>query len=95
MANLAREPDGTLPRFGMPGRYPMIYLTADGGILCPDCANGKNGSRAADKDIDPERGDDDQWRIVAQDIFWEGRPTTCDHCEKEIESAYGDPEQED
>lgn len=92
--NLTRNENGTLPAYAWPGGYPIYYLCADGGILCPACANGENGSLAADETLDPDCPDDDQWRIVAQDIHWEGQPLVCDHCGKKIESAYGDPEQE-
>ncbi len=65
--------------------YPLIYLTADDSVLCPECANGGNGSEAA------IGHDDKQWRITAVDVYWEGAPLECDHCNGEIESAYGDP----
>lgn len=84
---LHRDTDGTLPAYAWPGGYPMFYLTKDDGVLCPDCANGKNGSGAS------ETQDDPQWQVVAGDVHWEGQPLTCDHCHQEIESAYGDPEE--
>lgn len=88
--DLHRNEDGSLPSFAWPGGYPMYYLCADNGILCPDCANGENGSEA-------NKGawtDDKQWRIVDSDVHWEGEPLICDHCNKEIESAYGPVEEE-
>ncbi len=92
MARLTKEErsDGTLeyPYWAWPGGYPIYYLTADGGILCPDCANGKNGSEASDKN------EDDQWRLVACDIHYEGEALPCDHCNAVIESAYGDPDED-
>jgi hypothetical protein len=81
--------DGTLASFAWPGGYPIIYIADDGGVFCPDCANGKNGSDAS-FDAEPGSG----WRIEAGDIFYEGAPITCDHCATTIESAYGDPETE-
>lgn len=33
--------------------------------------------------------------IVAHEIHWEGQPLTCDDCNKDIESAYGDPNEEE
>jgi len=83
--NLPRNDDGTLQSFAWPGGYPIFYLAADNGILCPDCANGKNGSECQN----PECQDEDQWRIVAAEIHWEGEPLVCEHCNGEIESAYG------
>jgi DNA-directed RNA polymerase subunit RPC12/RpoP len=83
-----RMEDGRLPAFAFPGGYPLYYLTADDGILCPDCANGDNGSEAQN----PECQDDRQWRIVCADIHYEGEPITCDHCSAQIESAYRETE---
>lgn len=83
-----RDSAGELPAYAWPGGYPIIYLTADGGTLCPACANGENGSEATEDPIQ----DDRQWLIVASDVHWEGSPEICDHCNAEIESAYGDPD---
>ncbi len=81
---LTRNEDGTLPAYAWPGGYPVYYVTADGGEMCPACANGGNGSEATE-DADAE----DQWRLVANDVHWEGESLWCDHCGGEIESAYG------
>lgn len=78
----------TLPALAHPGGYPLYYVTRDGGRLCPDCANGKNGSEAAN----PEAADDSQWEVVAVQQHLEGEPVTCDHCYIDIESAYGMPD---
>ncbi len=77
------------PAFAWPGGYPIVYYTADNAVLCPDCANGKNGSEAGSKHEDP------QWRLVACDVHWEGPPETCEHCNAQIESAYGEPDDEE
>lgn len=84
MTKLDRLNDGTLPKYAWPGMYPLMYLCADSGILCADCANGKNGSDAS------ETADDAQWRIVASDINYEDPDLTCDHCRAQIECAYCD-----
>jgi hypothetical protein len=80
---------GTRDYRACPGGYGIFYLTADGGVLCPgpECANGPESLGT-----DPDCPDDDQWRVVAQDIYWEGPPIQCDHCGKALESEYGDPE---
>lgn len=83
---LHRDSNGQLPAFAWPGGYPLFYLTADNAVLCPDCANGKNGSDASEAD------EDTQWRLVACNILWEGEPEICEHCNAEIKSAYGIPE---
>ena len=75
-----RGPDGTLPAFTSFGCYPLFYVTKDGGVLCPACAN-------ADGQTDDPH--DPQWHLVGGDVHWEGEPLMCDNCNDEIESAYG------
>lgn len=82
---LERDNAGKLPKDA--DGYPLIYYFEDGGVCCPDCANGENGSDATE---DPEA--DAQWRLIGADVFWEGPDETCEHCGKAIESAYGDPD---
>ena len=84
-----RDENGKFPAFAWPGGYPVIYLCADGGVLCPACANGENGSEASTDSDAPQ-----DWRLLANTVHWEGPPAICDHCNAQIESAYGDPEQE-
>lgn len=87
---LHRDEDGTLPAYAWPGGYPVLYLCADNGILCPACANGQNGSEASESIDAPA-----DWRLVAHSIHWEGPAEICEHCGAEIESAYGDPDEPD
>ena len=84
---LDRMSNGRLWSHTSIGSYPILYLTADGGCLCPACANGENGSEAS------EDSDDPAFRIVRADVYWEGPPTGCDHCYADIESAYGNPDE--
>ena len=86
---ITRDENGKYPAFAWPGGYPIIYVTDDSGVLCPECANGENGSEASE-DAEPRSG----WRLEGSDVHWEGEPVTCDHCGKEIESAYGNPDAE-
>lgn len=51
MTKLYRNDDGTLPAYAWPGGYPIIYILADGEILCPACANDANGWRIMGADI--------------------------------------------
>lgn len=84
--------NGKLQSFAFPGGYPIYYLCADGGVLCPDCANENlELIRAAIADS----GADEQWEIVAADCNWEDPALTCDNCNKRIESAYAEDETED
>ena len=84
MAKLYRDDDGLLPSWAWPGGYPIVYLVSDGEFLCPNCANGKNGSAASEAKDAPH-----DWRIIAAHIHYEGEPEYCAHCNAEIPSAYG------
>jgi len=87
--NLPRNYDGTLQAYAWPGGYPIYYLAADNGVLCPACAN---ENIVLHELADPECPDDDQWRIVAAGVHWEGEPIVCENCNEGIDSAYGPPE---
>jgi hypothetical protein len=84
---LPRDHTGRLPSFTSVGSYTIVYYCADGGELCPACANGDNGSDATE---DPEA--DSQWRLIGCDVYWEGPVLQCAHCNADIESSYGDPD---
>jgi hypothetical protein len=71
-----------LDYYSWPGMYPLYYLTKDGGVLCPKCAN-DNINLVTDPD-------DPQWYIVACDANYENNLLYCDHCDNRIESAYAD-----
>lgn len=74
--------DGKLPAYVWPGGYPMEYITRDGLVICPACANG-DGPDATflDESLDP---------VVQGEVYWEGEPFPCDDCGKLIDSAYGE-----
>ena len=61
------------------GGYPCYYLDNENNVLCPDCAN-KVGMST---------------EVVAGDVYEEGPVMYCDDCGAAIESAYGDPDEED
>lgn len=86
-APLERRSDGKLWSFTSVGSYTLVYLTRDHEVLCPDCANGENGSEAC------EGHEEAQWDLVGCDVYWEGPPVQCAHCGCDIESSYGDPEE--
>lgn len=73
---------GKLQAYAWPGGYPLYYLTADNGVLCPDCASLPECTW--------DSGEDEQWDIVAAGGNWEDDSLYCDHCGKQIESAYGE-----
>jgi len=82
---LGLEPGKELPSYVWPGGYPVYYITADGGALCPKCAN-----ENAEQEDDPN---DPQWFLIAQEANWEDENLFCDACSAHIESAYGDDEE--
>ena len=77
-----RDSQGKLPAYAWPGGYPIIYFAKDMGVLCPKCAN----------EYTPERDNEDQLKPVACDVYYEGPAEICEHCNAEIPSAYGDPD---
>lgn len=94
MCDVTRNENGKLDTYAWPGGYPIFYLTEDCGTLCPACANGENDSLAYTDQPADESDRDAQWHIVACDCNWEDESMYCDHCNRHIESAYGDDEQE-
>jgi hypothetical protein len=82
MANIEEmRKDGVYESFTWPGGYPIYYITADGGVLCPKCAN-ENYEQTCDPN-------DSQWFIIDCDVNWEDETLYCDHCNELVESAYG------
>lgn len=59
------------------GCYPVFYITGDGDVICPECA---------DKDVDEGQAP------VDLDVNWEDPTLYCDDCGKRIESAYAEDE---
>jgi len=73
-----------LPFYSEWGSYPIIYLTKRDNVLCADCAT--KALYQLDDEFDPP---------VAYDAYYEGPTDRCDDCNREIESAYGDPDAPD
>jgi hypothetical protein len=71
--------------------YPLVHTAEDGGTFCSGCANGGKGSLAGRFDSE----DDPAWHIVDSSVHWEGPPLHCDHCGEQINSAYGDPDDQE
>ena len=78
----ARQP------YTWPGGYPIILIMHDGECLCAKCARSEY-RLISDSTRNHRR---DGWQAEALTIHWEGAPIECAHCGKEIESAYGVPE---
>jgi hypothetical protein len=71
--------------FAWPGGYPVAYYISEhnqltGDVLCADCARDH---------VLTERG------VVVPDGHFEGPSEYCASCNREIESAYGDPDAEE
>ena len=82
------EPDGRF-RDLLPADFvPILYLTADGGLLCAACVNDERPT-----DLDPDCPDDAQWRVIWYHLLYEGPPESCDHCGRDTATLYGDPDE--
>ena len=81
---IKRDENGCCEKYVWPGGYPVFYICADDGVLCPDCVD------AEQELIDSADESDRQWMVVAQDINYEDDSLYCDHCNKRIEAAYAD-----
>jgi len=72
--------------YAWPGGYPLYFICDDGGALC--CACAKTERRNILESISNKARDG--WNVRGMDINYEDSELTCDHCNKAIESAYGE-----
>jgi hypothetical protein len=79
ISTIERTKDGVLP--SSLGGYPLLYGSR-WACLCSACATVRENDIEC---IDP---------VLGADIYWEGAPLICEDCSNEIESAYGDPDEE-
>lgn len=88
MARAAAENyNGRLPAYSWPGAYTIIYVTVDFHTICADCAN---------TELIAWRADYEYWEAncpIVASPYWEGPVIQCDGCNADIESSYGDPEE--
>ena len=68
------------------GGYPLFLITSDGESLCIEC--GKKEYRQIAYAI--RHNLSNGWRVEAADVNWEDTALYCCHCDKQIESAYGE-----
>lgn len=66
--------------------YPLYFITADGGALCFDCAQKEYRNLAWSM----RNKCNDGWLVVGCDVNYEDDRFYCDHCNTQIESAYGE-----
>jgi hypothetical protein len=77
--------DAARHAYAWPGGYPKFVVLTDGAALCCKCAR-EEFARIARSTRDREH---DGWAAAGVDINWEDTDLFCDHCNKQIESAYG------
>lgn len=75
-------------KYAWPGGYERHAIMADGESVCFDCVE-REAPEIRDEIAEQMNRD---WRPVEFSIYWEGAPMQCAHCNRDIESAYGDPE---
>ena len=81
---------GDLISYAWPGGYPLVYMNAWGWCMCPSCAN-----KTEDNARDPENNVFDVEMPDYVHVHLEGPPIECDLCSAMIESAHGDPEEDE
>lgn len=64
--------------FTFPGGYPVMYITDDGGILCPDCV--RDNFQSVIWSIRNQCSDG--WRVWCTSISFES--DECSHCSKTL-----------
>lgn len=74
-----------LPAYSWPGAYTIVYLTFGGSWLCADCATKEIRAWLYGESDDPP---------VSYGAYDEGPTMQCDDCNRDIESSYGDPDEE-
>ncbi len=72
--------------YAWPGGYPLYLVTQDGAALCFKCAMKEYRQIAWDFQKRCSTG----WRVAGCDVNYDDKGLACDHCGKQIESAYGD-----
>ena len=72
--------------FAWPGGYPLFLIADDSQPLCFDCA--KENLYEVTHSI--RNSIKDGWGIIGCEVNWEDPDMTCAHCNRHIESAFGD-----
>lgn len=73
-------------QYAWPGGYPLFIVMEDGACLCVECGKNELG-QIATSTANRSR---DGWGAAGIDVNWEDTSLYCDHCSKQIESAYGE-----
>ena len=72
----------TVPDCAWPGGYPLIYLTNNCDIICPSCA----------RKIVRDGVEDELDNLHSVQVYDTGPTLECTICDKPMDSAYGDPD---
>lgn len=75
--------------YAWPGGYPVYTVMADGELLCADCA--RQNYRQIVGDTLARFGG--SWRAAGAGVKWEGPVEHCCNCGKDLDSAYGNPDE--
>jgi hypothetical protein len=70
--------DGSLRSFSSVGGYPIFYMDSEDCVFCAPCAKEEISDGAT---------------MARAEVNWEST-MYCDRCSSEIESAYGEPDDE-
>lgn len=81
---LERGTDGMLPSYAWPGGYPLFYVDGNGSVLCAECATHALDDKEEEVENMPQ----------AYDNNYEDSSLYCAYCDKRIESAYAEEEEE-
>lgn len=73
--------------YAWPGGYPTFFIASDSEPLCHDCVK-RNFKQVIYETYRPRAFD--MFRVIAQEVNYEDEHLYCAHCEKKIESAYGE-----
>ena len=72
--------------YAWPGAYPLVLITTDGSCLCDKCTRG-NWKLVCEESFNNTNCG---FRVSGVGVNWENTDLYCDHCGKQIESAYGE-----
>ena len=73
--------------YAWPGGYQVNAIMADGEFMCHDCI-----CKEEEVFQDDTMQDQDEWRFIGAEVYWEGPTLRCCHCDKDLLSEYGNPD---
>jgi hypothetical protein len=73
------------PSYAFPGGYTIRYIVEEGEIVCAKCVNARRLTEDDEEFVPP----------VGSTLYWEGPTVQCAECNEDMESEYGDPDDDD